>query len=132
MLHDLTYRNYPGLTGSNNSRYSYNRLIVKDKLDDHDISQFDYDAPEIIYQESSNNHIMNDDNYIYHLVSLSETNRLDIISNIHYNTPKYWWLIAEYNHLINPRIINPNTYLKIPPLTELYNRGGALHNGFKT
>lgn len=28
--------------------------------------------------------------------------RLDLISHVFYNEPRYWWVIAQYNNILNP------------------------------
>ena len=28
--------------------------------------------------------------------------RLDLISSVFYNEPRWWWLIAQYNNILNP------------------------------
>lgn len=63
----------------------------------------------------------------YYTVTKSEENRLDIISNMYYNTPKYWWIIALANYILDPFDIPVGTNLRIPPLLSLYNSGGVLN-----
>ena len=62
----------------------------------------------------------------YHTVTLKDENRLDIIANIYYGTPRYWWVIAIANYIIDPFDVPIGSYLRIPPLTSLYNEGGVL------
>lgn len=59
-------------------------------------------------------------------VSLDDENRLDIISNRYYGTPRYWWVIALANEIIDPFDIPIGMYLRIPSLISLYNTGGVL------
>lgn len=59
-------------------------------------------------------------------VTLDDENRLDIISNKYYGTPRYWWVIALANEIIDPFDIPIGTYLRIPSLISLYNTGGVL------
>jgi hypothetical protein len=41
--------------------------------------------------------------------------RLDLISSAFYKTPKYWWVIAKANNLVNGSIaVQPGTRLFIP------------------
>ena len=63
----------------------------------------------------------------YFTVSENEENRLDIISTMYYNTPRYWWVIALANYIIDPFDIPIGTRLRIPPLISLYNAGGVLN-----
>lgn len=63
----------------------------------------------------------------YFVVTEIEENRLDIISTKYYNTPRYWWVIALANYIIDPFDIPIGTQLRIPPLISLYNSGGVLN-----
>ena len=38
----------------------------------------------------------------FYVVTMSEEDRLDIISTSFYGTPKYWWVIALANNIIDP------------------------------
>lgn len=62
----------------------------------------------------------------YHTVTLDEVGRLDIISNNYYDTPRYWWVIALANYILDPFDVPLGTSLRIPPLTSLYKKGGVL------
>lgn len=62
----------------------------------------------------------------YFVVTLVEENRLDIISNYFYETPKYWWVIALANYIKDPFDIPVGKQLRIPQITSLYNEGGVL------
>lgn len=62
----------------------------------------------------------------YHTVTIDDENRLDIIANKYYGTPRYWWVIAIANYILDPFDVPRNSYLRIPPLTSLYNKGGVL------
>lgn len=47
--------------------------------------------------------------------------RLDIVSLIHYGTVEYWWLIAQYNDILDPiESITTETVLQIPSIDEYY------------
>lgn len=68
----------------------------------------------------------------YHIVSQSEVNRLDIISNKYYQSPTYWWAIALANGFIDPFIVNEGEMIRIPSLitlsdieNEILTRGGS-------
>lgn len=58
---------------------------------------------------------------IYHMVTASEENRLDIISNKYYNTPVYWWALAIANDMIDPYIVEIGSMIRIPPISSLFN-----------
>lgn len=48
--------------------------------------------------------------------------RLDLISYINYNTPYYWWLIAEENNITDPfSQIVEGIVLDIPYINDYYN-----------
>lgn len=55
---------------------------------------------------------------IYYEVTNDTENRLDKISNIFYNTPIYWWIIAHANNIFDSFNIKRGTMLRIPPLTN--------------
>lgn len=63
----------------------------------------------------------------YFTVTIAEENRLDIVANMYYYTPKYWWVIALANYIIDPFDVPMNTVLRIPPITVLYDEGGILN-----
>jgi len=61
------------------------------------------------------------DQDIYYKVETKNENRLDIISNIAYNTPRLWWVIAMANDIVDPFKVPVDTILRIPDLSVLYN-----------
>lgn len=65
----------------------------------------------------------------YFTVSIAEQGRLDIIASKYYNTPRFWWVIALANNIIDPFDIPVDTVLRIPAIVSLYNEGGVLSNG---
>lgn len=95
------------------SRYSVLRLIEDNKE---------------IYLETANlARIPVTDVDNYHVVKEKEVNRLDLISNLYYGTPNYWWMIAQANNLIDPLVVNKGTMLRIPSMmTMLDSRTGVL------
>lgn len=62
----------------------------------------------------------------YITVKDTEENRLDIISNNFYGTPRYWWAIAYANYIIDPFDVPRGTRLRIPPIVSLHRIGGVL------
>lgn len=62
----------------------------------------------------------------YHTVTINEKNRLDIIANYYYGTPRYWWVVAIANYILDPFDVEVGSVLRIPPLIALYNKGGVL------
>lgn len=65
----------------------------------------------------------------YFTVSIAEQGRLDIIASKYYNTPRFWWVIALANNIIDPFDVPVDTVLRIPAIVSLYNEGGILSNG---
>ena len=62
----------------------------------------------------------------YFTVTITEKDRLDMVSQYYYNTPKYWWIIAIANYIIDPFDIPVGTVLRIPPSLSVFNKGGLL------
>lgn len=81
-----------------------------------------------IYHETMNQYLVDEskDDIIFE-VNVETENRLDMISQIYYTTPKYWWVIAQANYIIDPFDVPYGTRLRIPSLTSLYNEGGILY-----
>lgn len=81
-----------------------------------------------VYHETMNQYLVDEskDDIIFE-VNVETENRLDMISQIYYTTPKYWWVIAQANYIIDPFDVPYGTRLRIPPLTSLYNEGGILY-----
>jgi nucleoid-associated protein YgaU len=50
----------------------------------------------------------------FYKVDAGFENRLDLISNMFYGTPKLWWVIANVNNLYNPREVKSGIILRIP------------------
>ena len=46
-------------------------------------------------------------------------NRLDLVSLKFYGTPKYWWILANYNRRENPFLLPYGTIIKVPSFTTL-------------
>ena len=63
---------------------------------------------------------------IYHVVEANQEGRLDIISNIYFGTPSYFWAIAAANNIIDPLTIIAGTVLLIPSIDSLYLKGAPL------
>lgn len=65
----------------------------------------------------------------FHVVEESEKNRLDKISVRYYETPRYYWLIALANDMIDPFIVVPGTTLSIPSMTDFMNTNLVIRTG---
>lgn len=96
------------------SRYQIYRLIMDNSND--------------TYVETSNRTPIKDSAQdVYHEVQKEEENRLDIISNIYYGTPEYYWIIAMANDIVDPFVICVGDILRIPNLYSAFEWGGPLY-----
>jgi len=110
-FNELVY--YPKVVYKNASRYKNLRTLMDDNGK--------------IYHESWNQRSIDgsaEDQY--YIVTKTEEDRLDMVSLRFYDTPRYWWVIAMANNIIDPFNIEVGLQLRIPPLISLYNRGGIL------
>ena len=57
---------------------------------------------------------------VYHIISLSDVNRLDLVSQQYYGTPFLWWVIAEASGISDPFNVPLSTVLRIPQIKRLY------------
>lgn len=56
--------------------------------------------------------------FVYHTVSQNET--LDSLSLVYYNSPLYFWVIADYNDIQDPlKDLNVGEKIKIPTLSNI-------------
>ena len=62
----------------------------------------------------------------YFVITMREENRLDIVANDYYNNPKFWWMIAIANNIIDPFDVPIGTRVRIPDVLSFYNVGGIL------
>ena len=58
----------------------------------------------------------------YYTVDMVTENRLDIIANSYYNSPRYWWVIALANDINDPFDVPKGVTLRIPPLSSITGR----------
>lgn len=79
------------------------------------------------YTETFNQSLIpSSDSDIFHTVLREQENRPDIIANIYYKDPSFYWVIALANELVDPFIIQAGSILRIPTLSSLYTIGGVL------
>lgn len=97
----------------NNSRYQRIRLLQDDK-------------GNIYHENWIKRQIDKSTEDSYHIVTLEDENRLDMIATIMYGTPRYWWVIALANDIIDPFDVPIGTELRIPLIESLFNKGGIL------
>jgi hypothetical protein len=96
------------------SRYSVYRLIINYENE--------------TYTETANQTTMDDSTEDkYYQVQKTDENRLDIISNNHYSSPIYWWVIAQANKIVDPFDVKEGTILRIPAFNSLWNYEGPLY-----
>lgn len=97
------------------SRYkTYNRIL------DLDNNNTIFESPNLFNLSNTINK--------YHVVEDSEEGRLDIISQMYYGDPQYFWVIAMANNIIDPLTIIRGTILKIPEFDSLYFKGSPLES----
>lgn len=98
----------------NNSRYSHLRRL------------YDSERAKYVHENPRQQYIRLSDEDEYYTITEQEENRLDIVSNMFYDTPKYWWVVALANYLFDPFDVPKGTTLRIPPIVSLYTQGGVL------
>lgn len=78
------------------------------------------DNKEIDYLDTKL-HTVEFDSYVLYTIPQFAENRIDMISYIHYGTVQLWWLIAQYNDMIDPSAeIVMGKVIRIPNVTEFY------------
>ena len=92
---------------NNYSRYKKHLRILEDS-DEQYIET--YEPPTI--EKSSTD--------VYHLVTLADVNRLDLVSYQYYKTPLLWWIIAEASEINDPFNVPLGTVLRVPQLSQIY------------
>lgn len=110
---DIEY--LPRIVYKNASRYSSLRTIQDDET-------------KKIHHESWNQQVIDrsaEDQFF--TVTNAEKDRLDIIAVKYYGTPRFWWVIAIANYLLDPFDIPVGLTLRIPPKQSLYTSGGIIH-----
>lgn len=105
---------YEPKTYTNNSRYSNLRRL------------FDKERGKYFHENwiKKTLSVSNEDEYF--TVTKSEEDRLDLIANYFYSTPRYWWVIALANDIIDPFDIPVGTQLRIPPILTIFKEGGVI------
>lgn len=99
--------------------------ILKDKqykdyntLSRYATDPFYYNTLDSKYEYATTKHLKNNTEYRLHKVGYRET--YDSIALYYYHNPTYFWIICDFNRIINP-FEHPkiNSYLKIPNLSRL-------------
>ena len=102
-------------TYTNNSRYGKLRRLHDDEKN------------KMVHENWNQRYIPLSNQDTYYTVTIETENRLDMISQEIYNTPRYWWVLALANYLTDPFDVPVGTTLRVPPITSLYNGGGILY-----
>lgn len=89
----------------------------------------DEDTKKIYHENWIQKYVDYSKSDIYHIVDIQDAGRLDIIAQLYYGTPRYWWVIALANAIKDPFDIPVGTSLRVPDILSLYNRGGILSDG---
>lgn len=110
----FTTINYlPTIPYKNASRYSYLRTVQDT-------------SGKILHESWFQKVVSRTPDDSYYVVTLETENRLDMVANLFYNSPRYWWVVALANYIIDPFDVPKGTRLRIPPLSALYLKGGVL------
>ena len=74
------------------------------------------------YVSGTTSHLIENNTYVYHTIKKNET--LDSISLVYYNSPLYFWVIADFNKIQDPLIeLTTGQKLKIPTLSNIQFEG---------
>lgn len=104
----------PKIVYKNASRYK-NLLTIQDKL-----------TNKIHHESWDKQIVMTTPEDSYFTVTNVEEGRLDIIASRFYGTPRFWWVIAMANNIIDPFDVPVGVTLRIPLKQSLYLAGGVL------
>lgn len=71
-----------------------------------------------------------DSSDIVYAVENIYTGRLDLIASVFYNEPRWWWIIAQYNNILDPfSEILPGRLLRIPTKNRVTDMLGTSQGG---
>lgn len=102
---------------------SPSEVIRYDDIQLQDIQEFSrYRTLRRLTNENSNSFIESPNRIVirestkdsFYKVDPGFENRLDLISNMFYGTPKLWWALAYANKLYDPRKVKSGIILRIP------------------
>lgn len=83
---------------------------------------YDANRKVIVHENWNKTSIMVSSRDKYYTVDMVTENRLDIIANSYYNSPRYWWVIALANDINDPFDVPKGVTLRIPPLSSITGR----------
>ena len=95
----------------NNSRYINLRTL------------YDEERKVVVHENWNPMWVKESSSDVYYTVVLETENRLDIIANEYYDSPRYWWVIALANEIMDPFDIPMGTVLRIPPVSSVVTGG---------
>lgn len=99
ILKDKSYRNYSYISRYSAFPYYYN--VNDDKYLYGSTAQLSQDIPATLHK-------------------VAESDTYDSLSLKYYNTPIYFWIICDFNHIQDPlKMPAAGTYLKIPNLSTI-------------
>ena len=102
---------------------------MRDKLIDETYKEYDrfsrYQTTPCFYNTSTqqnqcgvSNWLKNDTTYSLHFVKKDET--IDMIALYYYNNPTYYWIIADFNRIVDPFVqLEEGQQLKIPVFSNV-------------
>ena len=78
-----------------------------------------YNTEDEKYLISLGNNMLDDSSYTIHKVNHNDA--LNYLALKYYGSPIYWWVIADFNHIVDPFITLDEhfTELKIPNITSI-------------
>ena len=95
---------------TNNSRYKNLRTL------------YDENRKVIVHETWKPMYVKEESSDTFYTVTLETENRLDMIANSYYDSPRYWWVIALANNIDDPFDVPSGTLLRIP---SIYNVVGG-------
>lgn len=87
------------------SRYQFSELLQEDGV------MFWGTRPPVKIPESEDD--------LFHIVTQSDAERIDLIAYKYYDDVKLWWIIAEANKISNPLNLEVGSTLRIPTLETI-------------
>ena len=98
-LKDKTYKAYDKLSRYNNFPYYYHPIDNK-------------------YIYGTTAYLKDTTPYVVHIVKKNDT--LDSLALFYYNNPTYYWIIADFNRIIDPyEPLTVGTQIKIPSFSNI-------------
>ena len=88
-------------------RYAFTpKVATREKIYVHDIYQ------KVVIPTSSDD--------VYHVVTQTQSGRLDILAQMYYSDASLWWMIAAANNMADPFILPAGVTVRIPSMNSYY------------